>query len=139
MNLILIRGLPGSGKTTLANQLMYHFMHLTEAKMFEADMYFMQNGKYVFDRKLLGHAHKWCQDSTDDWLSKDGTAIVSNTFTTVRELSPYFEIAKKYEIVPTVYACQNDWGSIHNVPLDTMISMKNRFQYDISSLFKDFF
>jgi predicted kinase len=144
--LILIRGLPGSGKSTLAYQLkaMYDYAFIHEdyetrrANVYEADMYFMKAGSYEFDRNKLHAAHRWCQEATDEHLSEGNIAIVSNTFTTHKELRPYFEIAKKYDMIPVVYTCLNDWGSVHNVPQDTLISMKNRFQHDISALMKEF-
>jgi predicted kinase len=135
MNLIIIRGLPGSGKTTLASVIATdnNFEH------YEADMFFIDvNGKYKFDRSNIRQAHEWCQTSTKHALAEGKSVIVSNTFTTVKELKPYFQMAKTVGITPTVYICQNDWGSIHGVPEDTMIAMKSRFQYDISSLFKEF-
>lgn len=132
-NLILIRGIPGSGKSTLANLLA---SSIENAHVFEADMYFMKDGKYQFDRDKLRQAHQWCQDSTKLLLlDNDATVIVSNTFTTSKELKPYFALAKEHGIVPSVFLCQNDWGSIHNVPDETLTAMKARFQYDISHLF----
>lgn len=134
-NLIIIRGLPGSGKTTLANKIGQSIM--SNWSHYEADMIFEDaDGNYNFDRSKLREAHEWCQKSTDHDLSYGYTVIVSNTFTTKKELKPYFDLAKKNCIVPTVYLCQNDWGSIHGVPPDTMLAMKNRFEYNIDSLFE---
>ena len=118
MNLILIRGLPGSGKSTLANLMA---CSIDSAVHFEADQYFIDiNGQYKWDQSLIREAHEWCQSSTEQHLEAGSTVIVSNTFTTVSELRPYFKIAKKFEITPTVILCQNDWGNIHNVPDETI-------------------
>lgn len=44
MKVKILRGLPGSGKSTYAKKLAEEgWLH------FENDMYFMKNGKYVFD------------------------------------------------------------------------------------------
>lgn len=131
--LIIIRGIPGSGKSTLAKTLATAF----NGAVFEADAFFMKDGQYVWDRDKISAAHRWCIGATKAHLSVNGTAIVSNTFTTIKELSPYFDIAKENGIVPVVYVCQNDWGSIHNVPQETIEAMKSRFVYDISQLFKE--
>jgi predicted kinase len=128
--LILIRGLPGSGKTTLAESI----ASVSEAEHFEADMYFMKDGVYCFDKNQIGVAHKWCYEKTWNQLCKKETVIVSNTFTTVKELKMYFELALEFEILPQVILCQSNYGSIHNVPNETLLSMKNRFHYDISEL-----
>lgn len=133
-HLILVRGIPGSGKSTLAHMLANSY---ETAHVLEADMYFMKDGVYQFDRDKLRQAHQWCQEMTKSHLQNDSVAIVSNTFTTSKELKPYFELAKRFDITPSVFLCQNDWGSIHNVPEETLAAMKARFQYDISHLFKD--
>lgn len=130
--LILIRGLPGSGKSTLARKLIDD-----NSIWFEADHYFLDDlGVYHFDADQLYKAHKWCQESTKQWLTHGEDVIVSNTFTTLKELKPYFDIAKEFGIVPVVYHCQNDFGSIHDVPEETMERMRTRWTTDLSPLFE---
>ena len=130
--LVLIRGLPGSGKSTMAKALCYSpdWMHL------EADMFWMDNGEYKFDAGRLGEAHAWCQDRTRMYLSENIDVVVSNTFTTVKELRPYFGIAQEFGIVPNVFVAQNDFGNTHNVPAETLAKMRARFAWDISELFQ---
>ena len=128
--LILIRGLPGSGKSTLAKELATDGLF---AAHFEADMFWGPN--YEFDVNRLREAHQWCQNSTKEALLNGESVIVSNTFTTIKELKPYFEIAKEFGIVPQVLVCQNNFGNTHNVPEETLAKMKARFAYDVSSLF----
>ena len=132
--LTLVRGLPGSGKSTLAkrmiddNQFLFHF---------EADQFFVDSdGNYNWDGMWIGEAHVWCQKQTDRCLDNGFDAIVSNTFTRLKELRPYFELAKKYGIVPQIILCQGKWGSIHGVPDRVMENMRNRFEYDVSELYK---
>lgn len=132
--LILIRGIPGSGKSTLARELCTLY---SDAKVFENDQFFInESGVYVYDDYLLRYAYVECAKMTDEWLALGRTAIVSNTFTTKREIAPYFDLAKKYGIVPSVLLCQNDYGSINDVSEFKMNRMKNRFTYDLSDLFK---
>lgn len=127
--LILVRGLPGSGKSTFAKSLIGY-------NRFEADQYFYKDGIYKFDINYLGKAHERCQALTDEYLAAGQDVVVSNTFTTKKELVVYFEIAKRYGIIPSVVLMQNNWGSIHGVPEDALQKMKNRFCYDISDLFE---
>jgi predicted kinase len=127
--LILVRGLPGSGKSTFAKSLIGF-------NSFEADQYFYKDGVYKFDINYLCEAHERCQVLTDEYLEAGQNVVVSNTFTTKRELVVYFEIAKKHGIIPSVVLMQNTWGSIHGVPAETLQKMKNRFCYDISDLFE---
>ena len=128
--LILIRGLPGSGKSTLAKQL------CGSMEWFEADHYFIDKttGSYMFDATKLSAAHRWCLEKTKEAMQSGG-AVVSNTFTTKKELLPYFELAKSMGVIPVVYHCQNQFGSIHNVPEETMDRMRARWESDISELF----
>lgn len=130
--LILIRGLPGSGKSTLAHQFAKNHP-LT--KHFEADMYFMKEGEYKFDVSKLQKAHWWCEIETRLALKNNYDVVVSNTFTTKKELKAYFEIAKEFGIVPIVIHCQNSFGTIHDVPEETMNKMRARWVNDISELF----
>ena len=132
MKLILIRGLPGSGKSTLAKEIVSD----STWEHYEADMYFMMNGAYVFNPSLLHRAHSWCQNEVESALYYGVNVVVSNTFTTLKELEPYFLIAKEFEIVPQIVYCQGNWQSIHNVPQETIDKMKNRWQDDVSSLYK---
>jgi predicted kinase len=135
MTLTLVRGLPGSGKSTLARRIIadcrYHF---------EADQFWHENesGEYKFDAKRLPEAHEWCRDRAQEALLEGHSVVVSNTFTTIKELRPYFVLANRFDIIPTVYICQNQFNNIHNVPEETLKKMKARFAWDISELFEEF-
>lgn len=128
--LILVRGVPGSGKSTLAKSIK-DFTHV------EADMFWGPG--YGFDITRIKEAHDWCIEVTGNILSVGYSVVVSNTFTTLDEMKPYFILAKKHEIKPLVLHCQNNFGSIHDVPDDTILKMKDRFQFDVSPLFEEFF
>lgn len=140
--LILVRGIPGSGKSTLARELAEHytkeFGNVQYTAHFEADMFFVdKRGNYNFDASKLHQAHNWCIDQVRDHLKDDCIVIVSNTFTTKRELKPYFDMAREFGIVPIVYLAQNQFNNVHNVPADKLQAMRDRFQYDISELFAE--
>lgn len=133
----LIRGLPGSGKSTLAKHILFHARDAGRiCNQYEADMFFETPDGYVFDTNYLADAHDWCRDKTYSSLEAGEDVIVSNTFTTIRELRPYFEMAKDFNIVPNVILCQSNYGSIHGVPEETLEKMHKRFVYDISPLFE---
>lgn len=51
--IVLIRGLPGSGKTTLAKEMQSH-------EHIEADMYFEEDGIYKYRAEAIQQAHAWC-------------------------------------------------------------------------------
>ncbi len=96
--LTLLRGLPGSGKSTFANLITNEF------SICEADKFFTdKEGNYNFDATKLSQAHSWCREQVEIRM-KDNQMneqfyphiVVSNTFTKEWEMSEYFELAKKY-------------------------------------------
>lgn len=125
--LILLRGLPGAGKSTLARSMGF----TKKLDWFEADMYFEDSeGNYLFDVSLLHSAHQWCEKKVSDLMKNEIDRVcVSNTLTTEKELKFYLELAKiyNYKVVSLVVENRHGNASIHNVPTETLEKMKNRF------------
>ena len=122
--LTLIRGLPGSGKTYLSSMI----ADIQDCLAYEADDYFYDDyGNYVFDETELRQAHQQCQKRTKYGLMSEHDVIVSNTFTTLREMKEYYLMAKELGATLNVITCQGQFGSIHNVPESTMEKMRKRF------------
>lgn len=114
----LIRGLPGSGKSTLARKM----LAAGEADAhFEADMYFEDR---PFDPKLLGKAHGWCQTYTEMAHKAGYHVVVSNTFTQLWEMEPYFDMDPDARVIE----CTGDYGSIHDVPEAQLRKMRMRWE-----------
>ena len=135
--LTLIRGIPGAGKSTLADMLVLIGKSAgVDTVHYEADQLFMKNGKYEFNASLLSQAHELCQQNTFEALGNGKSVVVANTFVTIKELKPYFQIAKDFDLVPHVILCQSNYGSVHGVPEDTLRSMRKKFVYDLSPLFE---
>lgn len=95
--LVLIRGLPGSGKSTMAGAL-----SRAGYDHFEADMFFMRGGKYEYNATRIRDAHAWCQKMTREALTKGRRMVVSNTFTTLREIEPYRSMTKNVRIIQAI-------------------------------------
>lgn len=124
--LYLIRGLPGSGKSTFATTLAdsLHAVHL------EADMYHMVDGEYQWKPENVHAAHQWCQAETQrSMLAQYSNVVVSNTFTTQKELKPYLQLAQMlgYRVVSVVVENRHGNESVHGVPQETMDKMRHRF------------
>ena len=124
MQLVLIRGLPGSGKSTMAKALARAgFEH------FEADTYHMNNeGDYCFDRANAKAAHEWCQQETRKALERGKQVVVSNTFIQLWEMVPYFDMAKALGIEPNVLEAKGNWQNVHAVPAEVMANMRERWE-----------
>jgi len=61
----------------------------------ETDQFWMVDGEYKFDMSRIKEAHQWCQDKTKSMLNMGQSVVVSNTFTTQKEMKPYFDMAKE--------------------------------------------
>lgn len=117
--LVLIRGLPGSGKSTMAKVLsMVGYAH------FEADQFFEVNGVYQYDATRVRVAHDWCKTMTRQALSAGKRVVVSNTFTTLSELEPYLAMTDNVRVIEA----RGRWENQHGVPAETLERMALRWQ-----------
>lgn len=127
--LYLVRGLPGSGKSTFAKRLLTTRSH--DTVHYEADDYFVgEDGEYRFDPKKLPMAHQRCFENTLIALSQGFDVVVSNTFTQLWEMDKYLDIStvNDVEVEIWVFAMTESFGSIHGVPEDTLKKMRDRWQ-----------
>ena len=118
--LTIIRGLPASGKSTLAKKL--NCLHL------EADMFFVHNELYCYDASKVEAAHLWCQRMALHSLLLGCDVVVSNTFTRKWELDPYFQIAKESGSRVEIYRTTGSYIGLHNVPTEVVEAMRSRFE-----------
>ena len=129
--LYIVRGLPGSGKSTFALDLVG-----SDFLVCEADKYFMVDGEYKFDASKLKEAHESCRNLVETYM-KDSLVndqfyreiAVSNTFTQEWEMQPYFDLAKQYGYMVFSIIVENRHGGSnqHNVPAEAIQRMKDRF------------
>jgi len=128
-NLILLRGLPGSGKSTAAKL----FQGSGYSSHYEADMYFLnkETGEYQFDPSKLKLAHNWCAIQTQKAMVDEiPTIIISNTFTQEWEMDNYRELAKMHDYQVFTLIVENRHGgvNVHGVPDDKLKAMEDRFE-----------
>jgi predicted kinase len=125
--LYIVRGIPGSGKSTFAKTL--------GGTHFETDMFFMKDGEYKFEPSKIKEAHKWCQDSVEQAMllnyttGDNETIVVSNTFTQEWEMEPYRVMAESWNYRVFSIIVENRHGGVnqHGVPEDKLQAMKDRF------------
>jgi predicted kinase len=130
--LFLVRGLPGSGKTSFASAIWNDYA------VCEADKFFYdKEGNYNFDPTKLKEAHAWCINEVESKMIEHQNnqqyypeIAVSNTFTQEWEMENYFKLAQKYGYKVVSLIIENRHGSqnIHGVPEEKLQIMKNRFE-----------
>lgn len=127
----IVRGLPGSGKTTLAKSLTscYH----------EADQYFEDGyGGYQWRANELADAHLACARNCETAM-RNGIPIVavSNTFVKHAQMHEYEDMAKQYGYV-VEYHDLFDAGltdmqlchrNAHSVPLPMIERMRRQYEH----------
>ena len=122
--LLILRGLPGAGKTTFAKYLhkMYGF------KIVEADAFMMENGVYKFDPKKLGWAHNQCKEAVRQYLMEGENIVVSNTSTQRWEMEPYIKMGTAAHYNVKEHVLRTNFGNIHGVPEKKIEIMRKRWE-----------
>lgn len=131
--LYIMRGLPGSGKSTKAQELGQ------SGVIYGSDEYFMKDGEYIFDQDKLKDAHKWNLDRVIEAMGKGTSPIVAdNTNVSNHDMKPYVESALEngYEI--EFVEADTPWKfdvkeltkrNTHEVPADAIQGMLDRWDY----------
>jgi hypothetical protein len=142
--LFIVRGLPGSGKTSLGKKL--------SLLVYAADDYFLdKEGRYNFDPAKLGAAHAACQDNVRRALEYGCEKVaVTNTFTQRWEIQPYLDIAavcqaadndeeSEFQPIRVTVVDMFDGGltdeelasrNVHGVPAAGIAAMRGRYEFD---------
>jgi tRNA uridine 5-carbamoylmethylation protein Kti12 len=148
---VVLRGLPGCGKSTLARQL------ANEARsrgisvgICSADDYFVNAlGEYRYNPLLLGTAHQDCRDRFDAMLASNpmdegdpdavSIIIVDNTNIDFREYDHYrMEALRRHDTFFTIrFVCDDEADairqgsrSVHRVPIPVVIRRYHLLQPD---------
>jgi len=124
--LVIIRGLPGSGKSTIARTEYEYHKHV------EADMWHMTPNGYDFKVDQMGVAHKWCELTVERWLRNGVNVVVSNTHINWEQTRPYLAIAKRCGAEVQVIEADGNFENIHDVPAEIIEKMIDNYE-DIGS------
>ena len=127
-SLFLLRGLPGGGKTTLAQALSENGKY----PIHSVDDFFTdkETGKYLFDYKNNHLAYKECEEQTKKSMLNGHTKVfVHNTFTMDWELAPYFKLAALYHYRLFVITVENyhQQSNVHDISKEQLKKMAEKY------------
>jgi predicted kinase len=125
-NLILLRGVSGSGKSTVAN------LFVSENEVCSADDYFINvKGEYKFDSTKLKDAHNYCQIKCRLKMKNEiPIVVVANTFTREWEMEEYYKLAEEfgYRVHSIIVENRHNGKNVHGVSNDIVQAQKDRFE-----------
>ena len=137
--LLLIRGLDGSGKTTLAN-LVSRGVPSARCKSVCVYDYLRHQDLDSFDGQMLKDAHTWCKKSVETWMEERcETIVVHNNLTRKWECDPYLELALRHEYEVMVVNLFDGGLNDHQlaqrskgrVPIGSIRAQRKRWDADI--------
>ena len=121
--LYVLRGLPGSGKSTYARTLA---QLVAEPDMFRYD----ENNEYEFDstrnREVNAKAQMLCEFAMRT-LKLQAVAVTA-TFTKTDMVMQYVRLGRKYGYSVTVIECAGDYGNVHGVPEKVLSQMREGWE-----------
>lgn len=119
--LFIIRGVPGAGKSTLANKITKNVV--------EADQFMYEDGEYKWSPNKLNYAHLCCRNKVKEYMAEGKNRIaVANTFIKRKDIKPYISMAEEYGYKTKIITCTGNYQNVHNVPQETVDKMRKKFQ-----------
>ena len=107
-----MRGLPGSGKSTLVKAIksVYGKDAMGDFAVCSADDFFMLNGSYQFDVSRLSDAHEDCQNRMKEAvISRIRTIVIDNTNVMYWEMKTYIQTANREGYIVILAEPKTPW------------------------------
>ena len=124
-----MRGLPGSGKTTVSEILSTH--DNIKYPVISADDYMIdESGNYLYDNSKIRYVHERCYERVkEEMINGTKRIFVCNVLIDERQKSPYIELAEEYSYSVFSMIVENNHNNVnvHGCNDDTIHKMKGRF------------
>jgi predicted kinase len=131
MRMLLLVGLPGSGKTTYISRLK------TPTVVCSADHWFERDGEYRFVPEELGQAHDACKRKAQEAMQAKThhLVVIDNTSLSAWEREPYLAMAAEngYAVDIKVFDVDIDLSAArntHGVPREALVRMAGRLDME---------
>ncbi len=141
--LIILRGLPGSGKSVVAKKLIENGC-VGNGVIHSTDNFFMKDGKYVFDGSNLEKFHYLnFLDSIESMQAGKSPIIIDNTNVIADHCIDYVNVGRAYGYDIIVIEPNTSWAfdidelikrNIHEVSREVLTNMLE--QYEKPEIFK---
>ena len=138
--LVILRGLPGSGKTSFAKELTEDLKKkgISTTTSSTDDYWYDDEGNYLFDPYFLRDAHEWNQNRVRQDLKANVSVVIVDNCNMAREhIAPYTSLAKEfgYEVMEIIVgdfdtksALEYHRRCTHNIPLPTIKRLATTFE-----------
>lgn len=141
--LYIMRGPQGSGKSTAAKVIQ---QNVKNTIICSADDYFMVDGEYKFDGKLLPAAHSYCKNKAIIYLALGYNVVIDNTNILKKHYQEYVDFANMINVIVEVVEpiswspelrIGDKWNyeflknkSVHNIPDEALKKAIDNYEYD---------
>lgn len=121
--LVLVRGVPGAGKTTWAKK------NLSDLQLIEADQFRELSGTYVYNEKHQTIAHQWVVGQVIDCLAKGRACVVTGTYVKLDYIRPLKEVAKKFGAIFRIVELDGGFESVHEgATKEVIASLRKKYE-----------
>lgn len=142
--MIIVRGLPGSGKSSLAYTLWCRFENAylnyrgKKAVILSTDEVVTASDVYLWSPRTIAASHKMNQEKCRTACERGLNVIVDNTNITLKEMQPYIDIAEEFNYEFKIKEPDTWWRynieechrrNGHDVPLEVVQNMSHRWQH----------